>query len=134
MIDMYISRAKRTSNGKWIYGYYVGNAFDQAYICQKRYPTASWSVIPVDALTLGRFTGIRDKRGNCIYDGDIVECWSQGVCARGTVQQRKDGLWIIYPSCQNQVMWGLCPDDNGNSIVEIVGNIYEKEEMQHEDT
>lgn len=91
-------------------------------------PNEHWKV-RIDPETLGQYTGLTDKNGKRIFEGDIVECWSEGVCARGTVQQRKDGLWIIYPSWQKHIMWGLCPDDLSHTTVEIIGNIHDNPEL-----
>ena len=82
-----------------------------------------------DSLTVGQFTGLTDKNGIRIFDGDIIECWSEGVKARGTVQQNKGGLWIIYPAWQKRIMWGLCPDADCSTDVEIIGNIYDNPEL-----
>ena len=79
--------------------------------------------------TVGQFTGLLDKNGKKIFEGDIVDCWSEGVNAKGTVQQRKDGLWIIYPAWQKTIMWGLCPDEYCNTTVEVIGNIYDNPEL-----
>lgn len=86
-------------------------------------------VCAVDPATVGQFTGLVDKNGKRIFEGDIVECWSEGVCARGTVQQRKDGMWIIYPAWQKYIMWSLCPDDYLQTTVEIIGNIHDNPEL-----
>lgn len=85
--------------------------------------------ITVDDKTVGQYTGLTDKNGRKIFEGDIVDCWSEGVNAQGTVQQRRDGLWIIYPAWQKHIMWGLCPDEYSNTTVEVIGNIYDNPEL-----
>ena len=128
-------RGKRFDNGKWVEGY-VGTAFtmDENRKVKLRHFTAldclgcSSQVIVLDE-TIGQYTGLTDKNGVKIFEGDIVECWSEGVKARGTVQQRIDGLWIIYPAWQKHIMWGLCPDNDGNTTVEVIGNIHDNPEL-----
>ena len=79
--------------------------------------------------TIGQYTGLTDKNGKKIFEGDIVDCWSEGVNAQGTVQQRRDGLWIIYPAWQKRIMWSLCPDEYSNTTVEVIGNIHDNPEL-----
>ena len=78
---------------------------------------------------LMQFTGLKDKKGEEIYEGDIVKAWSQGVSAIGEVSRRIDGLWIIYPAYQKQTMWGLMPDKDGTTTVEVIGNIWNNPEL-----
>ena len=86
----------------------------------------------VDPETVGRFTNLTDENNVKIFEDDIVECFSEGVNARGTVQQRKDGLWIIYPNWQRHIMWGLCPDEYSKTTVRVIGNIHDNPELLEE--
>ena len=130
-------RGKRTDDGEWIEGIYCPyklNIFLERenkpqiiIISEDKKIDGLWcEVIPE---TIGQYTGLTDKNGVRIFEGDIVECWSEGVKARGTVQQRIDGLWIIYPAWQKHIMWGLCPDNDGNTTVEVIGNIHDNPEL-----
>ncbi|WMI80924.1 YopX family protein [Anaerotignum sp. MB30-C6] len=83
--------------------------------------------------TVGQWTGLIDKNGNKIFEGDIVKCWSEGVKALGEIRQRVDGLWILYPAFQNNVFWGLCPLGNGTTTVEVIGNIHDNPKLKGED-
>lgn len=80
-----------------------------------------------DRFELMKFTGMYDKTGKPIYEGDIVEAWSEGIKARGEIKQRIDGLWFINPDWQSGTTWALTPDKDGKTTVLIVGNIYENE-------
>ena len=84
----------------------------------------------IDPETLCQWSGVKDKNGVEVFDGDIVECWSEGVKAKGTVTQRIDGLWIIYPAWQENKMWGLCTNESGVADVEVIGNIHDKKEKK----
>jgi uncharacterized phage protein (TIGR01671 family) len=92
-------------------------------------PVYKPAFIKVYSETVGQYTGLTDKNGKKIFEGDIVDCWSEGVNAQGTVQQRRDGLWIIYPAWQKHIMWGLCPDEYSNTTVEVIGNIHDNPEL-----
>ena len=87
----------------------------------------------VDPATVGQFTGLVDRTGKKIFEGDVVEAWSQGVKAQGVVQKRIDGLWIIYPAYQKNIIWGLCPEESGETNVTVIGNIHDNPELVKEE-
>lgn len=80
-------------------------------------------------MVLMMWTGLTDKNGVKIYEGDLVECWSEGQMAIGEVRCRIDGWWFIYPSWKNGMTWGLCPNYRRETTVKILGNIYENPEL-----
>jgi uncharacterized phage protein (TIGR01671 family) len=133
----YLFRGKRIDNGEWVHGCLTQLQQDQVAIYDNR-PCASslrlWEYIQLHTYevipeTVGQYTGLLDKNGKEIYEGDIVKAWSQGVSAIGEVSRRIDGLWIIYPAYQKQTIWGLMPDKDGTTTVEVIGNIYDNPEL-----
>ena len=126
-------RGKRVDNGEWIVGDLVNHYKRRFIACDQFAFTYSglvteifYEIIPK---TAGQYTGLKDKNGKEIYEGDIVIAWSQGYQATGEVKQRIDGLWLMYPAYQHGKQWGLCPNPKGGTTVEIIGNIYEKPEL-----
>ena len=121
-------RGKRIDNGKWVYGYYVKYGFVGK---EKHYIVPSYAsdlyAIEVDPSTIGQSTGLVDKNEKRIYEFDIVEAWSQGSKAKGVIEQRIDGHWIMYPCWQNSEMWYLMPNESGKTTVEVICNIFDKE-------
>nr|DAW67198.1 MAG TPA: YopX protein [Caudoviricetes sp.] len=79
---------------------------------------------------LMQYTGLKDANGEDIYEGDIVEAWSEGKKAIGKVKQRIDGLWLMYPAWQSGKSWGLMPNKERKTTVKIIGNIYENKELK----
>lgn len=129
-------RGKDVKTGNWVYGSLVdwyGDGNHMLIFEPRRHPSTlpmgmifKDSVHAVIPQTVGQSTGCYDKRGRIIFEGDIVDCWDNGLNARGVVKHREDGMWIINPSWQHHLIWGLRPNNKGQTDVEVVGIIHEE--------
>ena len=101
---------------------------------------------------LMQFTGVKDKNGKEIYEGDIVIAWSAGSKGKFEIKWRQDGapMWLLYPAWQAGAFWNISAthhtkgkqfiDVSGkiestnlegyfDDGIEVIGNIYENPEL-----
>lgn len=128
-------RGKRKDNGEWVEGSLLRGAF---YYDDRE----MWTIVPTDNVfyprceissyeevvpeTVGQFTGLLDKNGTKIFEGDVVKCqdivgkidWNKTHLSFTILSKNTDGGMQYY-----YIEEGLC--DN----MTVIGNIHDNPEM-----
>ncbi len=144
-------RGKRIDNGKWVQGYYIETL---------RYNNLHWiwggkEHIKIIPETVGQYTGLTDKNGKKIFEGDILRyfVWGSYECFAVVRigEYGQDGSGDEYPAIKVCGVYAevkrYCPlikEDGdcfpeylkksslleiGKDVFELVGNIYDNPEL-----
>ncbi len=118
-------RGKRTDNGEWVKGFYAC-VLDSHYIITGRFDSLTNGIINSEAYkvnfeTVGRFTGLTDKNGVKIFEGDIVRYGQRGVVEynSGSAQFTLNFTDSTYDGF-DKIPFCCC---------EVVGNIHDTPEL-----
>ena len=127
-------QGKRLYNGKWVEGAFFNDGDGACYICpvatdvsisygdngNRRRIGCWYAVVPE---TVGQYTGLNDKNGKRIFEGDIVDILTEneeiGVVAY------EDGGFLVDAD-------GFCVDFHANingTDLEIIGNVHDNPEL-----
>lgn len=116
-------RGQRVDNDEWVYGYLIGNDIIVGKIIDFEddyFTTEFW--YKVDQSTVGQLTGLHDKSGVEIYEGDICIGKRGGEPYEFTVKwDEVDARFLGYTNSGYICYVGQEP------CVEVIGNIHEKE-------
>lgn len=112
---------------------------------QAQYPTVAWYEDMHDALSgnlsdafldrveLMQYTGLKDRNGKEIYEGEVIRIEPYHDEQYEVVVEEKDGVpfCIRTPwSSEYDIMpLAWCINQFGTHTIEIIGNIYEKPEL-----
>lgn len=112
-------RGKRIDNGNWIYGSFHKKA-NNVFIIPLPIVTSQSKVVPE---TVGQFTGMTDKNGKRIFEGDI--CKIHNLVYKVEFKYSQWQFTIL----SNKVY--CCPAFNSHcgEYSEVIGNIHDNPEL-----
>ena len=132
-------RGKQVDNGEWVEGYLTrrpsaiqyGAHYSPWFIDKPPSdPDDSGGFYNVDCETVGQFTGLTDRKGNRIFEGDIVKYDGDGIYRIGYV----DGVYRLF-NAKGRYSVSV---HNNYSYLEVIGNIHDNPELleifEREDT
>ena len=136
MNDRYSFKAKRVDNGEWVQGYLVYDNRDEMYriIIEIHYSTGTCIITDnaprVDASTICRCTGLKDKNGKLIWENDICDRKEQYP----EIVKYCNGDWTLDYSYASHKESGVCYCNLGfyaddRKCVEVIGNIFDNPEL-----
>ncbi|MGN0656582.1 MAG: YopX family protein [Ruminiclostridium sp.] len=144
-------RGKRTDNHQWVEGFLIFEDIENPnpYIINR------WKH-RVAHKTVGQYTGLIDKNGSGIFEGDIVkitdfqigcvvyECGAFGIAVMPRIDwDYLDSEIAEITGCNNspyfccndnfislwELMWNYNQEENNCYVVEVIGNIHDNPEL-----
>ena len=141
-------RAKNKNTHEWVYGCYVrmlsAAGFVYAVLVPAENPDESNVIYPIIPETVGEYTGLTDKNGKKIFEGDILKSFLR---RRPIIFVVKYGAFrpdFFYACAEdkgydiNKRIYGLFAKDNNSQelmlvedmhLAEVIGNIHDNPEL-----
>lgn len=122
-------KAKRLDNDEWVEGYYYKEC-DNTYIIEDRQERSMLNrneAVLVDPATVCQFTGLKDRDGNEVWEGDILEReipkGTSGVVIRRAAVEFDEGHFALGYNMTYPLGYTL-----GEGLFRVVGNVFDEKE------
>lgn len=129
-------RGKKGNNGEWVEGYYATIGKKYHYILTGKlditqgYP--EFEHFSIASETVGQYTGLTDKNGTKIFEGDIIKTKKYGKDVGRSNVNDYDIFVVKYEPAMFRLEnrnRGFVLDDDGYSKYEVIGNIHDNPEL-----
>ena len=117
-----ITNGNLKKDGTWVYGYYR-DRIGCPTISEFSFADADYIDYEVDVKTLGQYTGLKDKNGTKIFEGDIVNMLNITDYPMQIKWNKKWARFIFYNLVDKTEM-NLFTEQ-----CEVIGNIYDNPEL-----
>lgn len=123
-------RGKRTDNGEWIEGFFAKSGDKTFILIDNDIAIGYVAMKEVLSETIGQYTGLADKNGKKIFEGDIVELTYYTLPEERKVMaevayEEESAAFVLYSfGTENK---GICGEICNTN--KVIGNIYDNPEM-----
>ena len=123
-------RGKRVDNGEWIEGFFAKSGDKTFILIDSDIAFGYVTMKEVLSETIGQYTGLTDKNGKKIFEGDIVELTYYTLPEERKVMaevayEEESAAFVLYSfGTENK---GICGEICNTN--KVIGNIYDNPEM-----
>lgn len=138
-------RGKRLDNGEWVYGCYTFSLKDNRHIIwvQSENYGETWHTYPIVVYgkSIGQYTGLKDKNGKEIYEGDIVKISESNWWQSHKIIKEKYNAVVFFNERTQEIQFKevggryridyhyFLQDNETKLYFEVIGNIHENPEL-----
>ena len=128
-------RGRLTNKSRWVYGCLINNIYGAvpAIMTEQSVDDAfnlDFEYDHVEEKTVGQFTGLTDKNGRKIFEGDVVRDEYNGGIARIAFLQQGCGWYLVFKNTDRRMGHRSRNSAYDNDLeLEVIGNIHDNPEL-----